>query len=145
VDTRVLTGSTMQMQTAVGNESVSQQRPQGRRRAHDPVDAPSTDPATFADLAVMWRSVSTAHGVLEQRRQRWDNTDADDRLAEQLSIVPMLHDRASVTEAEARELAYLLTLYAEPTADATREDVAEAVDAAVRAMAARRGATGRSV
>jgi hypothetical protein len=128
----------MQRQTAIGNESVSQQRPQGRRRAQDRPDVASTDPATFADLAVMWRSVSTAHGVLEQRRRRWDNSAADDRLAEQLSRVPALQDRQAVTEDEARALAYLLALYAEPTADVTREEVADAADAAIRAMAARR-------
>jgi hypothetical protein len=133
------------MRTAIGNESVSQQRPQGRRRAHHQADAPSTDPATFADLATMWRSISTAHGVIEDRRRHWESTDADDRLSDQLSLLPMLHDWQSVSESEARELAYLLGLYAEPTADATREDVADAVGTAIRRMAARRGASDRSV
>jgi hypothetical protein len=123
---------------------VSQQRPQGRRRAHAEADAPNAEPASFADLATMWRSISTAHGVVEDRRRHWESTDADDRLAEQLSLVPVLHDWQSVTESEAREVAYLLGLYAEPRADATREDVAHAVTVTVRRMAARRGTAGRS-
>jgi len=123
---------------------VSQQRPQGRRRAHDQTDVPSTEPATFTELAAMWRSISTAHGVLDHHRRHWENTEADDRLAEQLSLVPMLHDWQPATEGEARDLAYLLGLYAEPAADATREEVAEAVSTAIRRMAARRGSAGRS-
>jgi hypothetical protein len=132
-------------QTAIGNESVSQQRPQGRRRAHEQGDPPSAEPASFADLARMWRSVSTAHGVIEHRRRRWENTEADDLLAAQLSLLPALHDEQSVTEAEAHELAYLLGLYAEPRADATREDVAHAVSTAVRRIAESRATAGRSV
>lgn len=127
-----------------GNESVSQQRPPGRRRAHDEADVPSDEPASFADLATMWRSVSNAHAAIDHHRRHFVNTAVDDRLAEQLSLVPMLHDWKSVTEDEVRELAYLLGLYVEPQAEATREEVAHAVNTAIRQMAARRGSGRRS-
>ena len=123
---------------------MSQQRPQGRRRAHDEADAPSTEPASFADLATMWRSVSHAHAVVDHDRRHFLNNPVDDRLAEQLSLLPMLHDWKAVTETEARELAYLLGLYADPPLDATRDEVAHAVNTMIRRMAARRGSGGRS-
>jgi hypothetical protein len=121
---------------------VSQQRPQGRRRAHDEADATGADPATFADLASMWRSISHAHAALDGHRRHFTNTSVDDRLAGHLSIVPVLHDGKSVTESEARELTYLLGLYADPPPDAPREEVAHAAIAAIREMAARRGEDG---
>jgi hypothetical protein len=127
-----------------GNESVSQQRPQGRRRAHEETEPLGTDPASFADLAAMWRSVSGAHAALEDLRRHFRNTAVDDRVAEQLSLVPVLHDWKPVTEREARELAYLLGLYAEPPPDTTREEVAHTVNTTIRWMAARRGTVGRS-
>jgi hypothetical protein len=123
---------------------VSQQRPPGRRRAHEEADPPSTQPASFADLAAMWRSISGAHAVLEHHRRHFVNTSVDDRLAEQLSLVPMLHDWMPATESEARELAYLLGLYDEPPRDASREEVAQTVNATIRRMAARRANRGRS-
>jgi hypothetical protein len=92
----------------------------------------------------MWRSVSAAHGVIEERRREWENTEPEDRLAEQLSLLPMLHDWHAVTENEAHELSYLLHLYCEPAADATREEVARAVNDTVRRMAARRGSAVRT-
>jgi hypothetical protein len=86
----------------------------------------------------MWRSISQAHATLEDHRRHFRNTWTDDHLAEQLSLVPMLHDRTSVTEDEAHELSYLLGLYAEPPPDAPREEVAQAVGDTIRRMAARR-------
>jgi hypothetical protein len=123
---------------------VSQQRPAGRRRAHDHADVTCTEPASFADLATMWRSVSHAHGVIEHQRRHFMNTPVDDRLAEQLSLVPILQDWQPVTEGEVRELVYLLELYVEPQADATRDDVAQAVNTTIRQMAARRCSRRRS-
>ena len=117
---------------------MSQQRPPGRRRAHEETESPGTAPASFADLAAMWRSISHAHAALEDLRRQFLNTAVDDRLAEHLSLVPVLHDGASASESEAQELAYLLGLYAEPPPDATREEVAHAVNAAIRRMAAGR-------
>lgn len=122
---------------------MSQQRPQGRRRAHDEADARSTEPASFADLASMWRSISHAHAALEGHRRHFRNTPVDDRLAEQLSLVPVLHDWKSVTQGEARDLTYLLGLYADPPPDAPREEVAHTVNSTIRSMAARRGTDGR--
>lgn len=118
---------------------MSQQRPQGRRRAHDETEPQGTEPASFVDLAAMWRSISHAHAALDDHRRQFVNTSVDDRLADQLSLVPVLHDGKSVTEREARELTYLLGLYAEPPADTDREEVAHAVMATIRWMAARRG------
>ena len=92
----------------------------------------------------MWRSVSDTHAEIEHHRRHFLNTAVDDRLAEQLSLVPMLHDWMPVTEREVRELVYLLELYVEPQADATREEVAHAVNITIRQMAARRGSRGRS-
>ena len=91
----------------------------------------------------MWRSVSHAHAALDGHRRHFTNTPVDDRLAEQLSLVPVLHDWRSVTEGEARELTYLLGLYADPPPDAPREEVAHTVNATIRSMAARRGSGGR--
>jgi hypothetical protein len=123
---------------------VSQQRPQGRRRAHDEADAPRIDPASFADLATMWRSVSHAHAAVDHHRRHFVNTPVDDRLAEQLSLLPVLHDWKPLTEGEAHEVAYLLGLYADPPIDAPRDEVAHAVITTIRQMAARRGSGGRS-
>jgi hypothetical protein len=124
---------------------VSQQRPQGRRRAHAEADPPSTEPASFADLATMWRSVSHAHAAVDHHRRHFVNTPDDDRLAEQLSLLPVLHDWKQLTESEAHEVAYLLGLYADPPADAPRAEVARAVIGSIRQMAMRRGTRGRSV
>jgi hypothetical protein len=132
------------MQIIFGNESVSQQRPQGRRRADDLAEPPSTEPASFADLATMWRSVSQAHAVVAEHRRQFQNTPLDDRLAEQLSLVPVLHDWTPVTDGEVRELVYLLGLYAEPQSEASRDEVAHAVNSTVRQMAVRRAIGRRS-
>lgn len=123
---------------------MSQQRPQGRRRAHDEADAPRTEPASFADLATMWRSVSHAHAAVDHHRRHFVNTPLDDRLAEQLSLLPVLHDWKPVTESEADEVAYLLGLYADPPIDAPRDEVAHAVITTIRQMAGRRGSGDRS-
>ncbi|MGY2875555.1 hypothetical protein ACVW00_002745 [Marmoricola sp. URHA0025 HA25] len=123
---------------------MSQQRPQGRRRAHEVADPAGIEPASFAELATMWRSVSHAHAVLDHLRQHFLDTDLDALLAEQLSLVPVLHDWKPVTETEARELSYLLGLYADPPLDATREEVAHTANVTIRWMAARRGSGDRS-
>ena len=123
---------------------MSQQRPPGRRRAHDEADAPRPQPASFADLATMWRSVSHAHAAVDHHRRHFVNTPVDDRLAEQLSLLPVLHDWESVTEGEAHEVSYLLGLYADPPVDAPRDEVAHALIATIRQMAGRRGSGTRS-
>jgi hypothetical protein len=119
--------------------TVNGQRPPGRRRAlHQP--EPVVDEfASHTELAAMWRGVSRAQQVLGRRQSHFENTPVEDRLAEQISLVPMLHDWRSVTAREAEELTYLLGLYAEPVYGATRGEAAEAINAAIRRMVIRRG------
>lgn len=87
---------------------------------------------------MMWRSISRAHEVLARHHSQFATTPTDTRLAEQLSIVSMLHEWRPTTATEARELAYLLDLYAEPAGDATSDEAANAANAAIRRMAVRR-------
>jgi hypothetical protein len=86
----------------------------------------------------MWRGISKAQDVLGRRHSHFENTMVDERLAEQFSLVAMLHDWRVTTATEAEELAYLLDLYVEPVAGATRDDAAEAIISAIRRMAVRR-------
>jgi hypothetical protein len=114
----------------------------GRRRAPEQRAPQDDPPASHAVMASVWGGVSRVHEVLGLRLLHFENTSADARLSEQLSLLAMLHDWRAVTESEAGDLVYLLELYAAPAADATEDDVARALSATVRAMAVRRAATG---
>jgi len=91
-------------------------------------------------MANVWGAVSRVHEIIGHRLLHFENTAADGRLSEQLSLLAALHDWRPVTESEAADLVYLLTLYAAPAADATEDGVARALSATVRAMAVRRAA-----
>jgi hypothetical protein len=121
---------------------VGQQPPVGRRRAPEQRAAQADPPASHAVMASVWGGVSRVHEIIGRRLLRFENTSADSRLSEQLSLLAMLHDWRPVTESEASDLVYLLGLYAAPAADATEDDVGRALSATIRAMAVRRAATG---
>jgi hypothetical protein len=91
-------------------------------------------------MASVWGGVSRVHEIIGRRLLHFENTSADSRLSEQLSLLAALHDWRPVTDSEADDLVYLLDLYAAPAADATEDDVARALSATVRAMAVRRAA-----
>ena len=122
--------------------TVSGQRPPGRRRAYHEPDEVGDEVASHAELAGMWGGISRAQQVLGRRQGRFENTPTEDRLAEQLSLVPMLHDWRAMIMRETEELTYLLGLYAEPARGATRDEAADAINAAIRRMVIRRGQRG---
>jgi hypothetical protein len=91
-------------------------------------------------MVALWRAVSRVQEQLGQRLLHFEDTPADARVAEQLSLIAVLHDWRPVTESEVADLVYLMRLYVEPVADATHDAVARALVVAIRAMAARRAA-----
>jgi hypothetical protein len=95
-------------------------------------------PASHAVMATVWRAVSRVQELLGHRILHWEDTPADDRLAEQLSMLATLHDWLPVTDSEAEDLVYLLGLYVEPAGDATRDSVSRAVTVTIRTMAVQR-------
>lgn len=111
------------------------------------VDAP--DPATPADLATLWHAVSLTHAMLAARRQYYLTTEAEVRLGDQLSLLPLLQDWVPTTAYEAKELTVLLRAYLHTTdrADDTgTEDpvvdrAAQAVSYCVRVMTMTRART----
>ena len=119
---------------------MGQQPSVGRRRAPEPRVEREDPPASHALMATVWGGVSRVHEVLGRRLLDFENTPADARLSEQLSLLAALHDWRPVTDSEAADLVYLLRLYLEPAADATEEEVARALSATIRAMAVRRAA-----
>ena len=125
--------------------NVSEQRPPGRRRALDGPDTEVDEAASHAQLADMWRGISRAQDVLGRRRSLFENTTTDELLAEQFALVAILHDWSAITEGEADELTYLLGLYAEPPREATTDEVAHAINGAIRRMLVRRGKLRRAI
>jgi hypothetical protein len=91
-------------------------------------------------MAALWRAVSRVQEQLGHRLLHFEDTPADTRVAEQLSLIAVLHDWRPVTESEAADLVYLIGLYGDPVADATPDSVARALVVAIRSMAARRTA-----
>ena len=117
---------------------MGQHQPVGRRRAPQPRADVGDGPASHAVMATVWRAVSRVQELLGHRILHFEDTPADDRLAEQLSALATLHDWLPITEAEAADLVYLLDLYVEPAADASRDSVSRAVTVTVRTMAVHR-------
>jgi hypothetical protein len=93
-------------------------------------------------MASVWRAVSQVQERLGHRLLHFEDTQADARVAEQLSLIAVIHDWRPITESEAADLVYLTELYLEPVADATHDGVARALVVAIRSMAARRAALG---
>lgn len=98
--------------------------------------------ASHAVMATVWRAVSRVQELLGHRLLHFEDTPADSRLADQLSLLAMLHDWRGVTESEASDLVYLLDLYVAPAADATHDDVARALSVTIRSMAVHRAGPG---
>lgn len=121
---------------------MGQHRPVGHRRAPVARPASADAPASHAVMATVWGAVSRVHQVLGHRLLHFEDTATDARLADQLSLLATLHDWRPVTEGEAADLAYLLQLYVEPSADATRDEVARALSVTIRSMAVRRAGPG---
>lgn len=115
---------------------MSQQPPVGRRRAVEQRVEPVDTPASHATMATVWRTVSRVQAVLSHRLLHFENTRADDRLADQLYLLATLHDWRPITESEAADLVYLLDLYLAPAGDATRGEVARILAVTIRGMAA---------
>lgn len=86
----------------------------------------------------MWSAVSAAHRELARRRGYYLNSAVEDRLGEQLSLIPMLQDWCAATEDEAADLIVLLEAWVETA----REDVAAATVGYIRAMAGNRARGG---
>lgn len=103
--------------------------------------AQNPEPAPASMVALMWRAVSTVHGVRARRHDLHLATPADTRLGEQLTMLPFLQDWRPVTAVEAEELTALLRMYAEAVDDGVREKVAGQAAELIRWMAADR-ATG---
>jgi hypothetical protein len=86
----------------------------------------------------MWRAVSLVHGMLATRRQYFLTTDAETRLSEQLSLLPLLQDWVPTTAYEVSELTAMLRTYLEAAdgdADEAQVDkAASAVSYCVRVM-----------
>jgi hypothetical protein len=91
-------------------------------------------------MAALWGAVSRVQEQLGHRLLHFEDTPVDARVAEQLSLIAVLHDWHPVTESEAADLVYLMGLYVDPVADATHDGVARALVVAIRSMAARRTA-----
>jgi hypothetical protein len=89
-------------------------------------------------MATVWRAVSRVQELLGHRLLHFEDTPADTRLGEQLSLLAMLHDWRPVTESEAADLVYLLDLYVEPAGDATVDEVSRALSVTIRSMAVHR-------
>ncbi len=86
----------------------------------------------------MWSAVSAAHRELARHRSYYLDSAIEDRLGEQLSLIPMLQDWRPATEDEAADLIVLL----EAWVDTAREDVAVATVGYIRAMAGNRARGG---
>ncbi|MCW2784422.1 MAG: hypothetical protein JWP74_939 [Marmoricola sp.] len=94
-----------------------------------------------ASLARMWGAVSAAHSALERRRVYFLTQPVEERLAEQLSLIPVLHDWMPITLVEVEPLSTILRLYATAD-DLDRDRVAKDLVDLVRSMAARRARAG---
>lgn len=122
---------------------MGQHQPVGRRRAPEQRSDDAGDaPAPHVVMAAVWRAVSRVQELLGYRLLHFEDTPTDERLAEQLALLAMLHDWSPVRESEAADLVYLLELYVAPAADATHDGVARALAVTVRSMAVRRAGQG---
>ena len=108
------------------------QGPEGKRRAPERGDAHQS--AAPAAVAGMWSAASAAHTVLGRRRLYYLASDVEERVAEQLSLIPLLQDWVPVTPYEATELTKALRAYAGRDEDAPRDREAAALSTCIRAM-----------
>lgn len=106
--------------------------PVGKRRAVT-TDSDALMPAA-ADMARMWTAVSAAHETLRQRRLYYLASDAEERMADQLSLIPLLQDWVPVTANDAAELTHALRAYTGIDIDPPRDRQAEALRTCIRAM-----------
>jgi len=82
----------------------------------------------------MWRTVSEAHEVLRQRRLYWLSTEAEERFADELTLIPLLADWVPVSPEEVAELSAALRRYIGTEIDSIRDREAAALTTCVRAM-----------
>lgn len=108
------------------------QAPEGKRRAVERVSIDA--PATPADIARMWSAASAAHSVLGKRTLYFLASDVEGRMAEQLSLIPMLQDWVTATSGEAAELTGALRAYVGTDVESPRDREAEALRFCIRAM-----------
>jgi hypothetical protein len=89
----------------------------------------------------MWAAVSAAHTERTRRVRLYEATSSDALLAEQLTLLAMLHDWRPVTVAEAEELTYALRTYSDDPDEKTRAEASTIVSRYIRAMAETRAAS----
>lgn len=116
------------------------QRPEGKRRA--PVEGPASSTAAPAEMARVWAAASAAHEMLRKRRLYWLATEAEERVAEQLSLVPLLQDWLPATSDEVAELTTALRAYAAGDDERDRDKEAVALGICIRAMTMSRARNG---
>lgn len=86
----------------------------------------------------MWRAASTAHEVLRKRKLYFLASDVEERMAEQLSVLPLLQDWVPVSSNEAQEISRALRAYAGDEIDEPRDREAGALTTCIRAMTMQR-------
>lgn len=105
---------------------------EGKRRAS--LGAADLESAAPAELARMWASLSQAQTVLGKRRLYYLASGAEERIADQLSLVGMLQDWVPVTTIEAAVLLASLRAYVGTEIESPRDHEAEALRTCIRAM-----------
>jgi hypothetical protein len=111
----------------------------------DYVNVVGMSQAPAAGMVRLWTSVSAAHGVLERRRRYFLTTLVEDRLGEQLSLIPVLQTWMPMATVEVDDLVSLLQAYVGDELEAGSETAAMQAVAYVRTMAANRARTYRPV
>lgn len=100
---------------------------------------PPTDPALLAGL---WGAVSAAHRALEACHRYFDLTEADSRLADQLTLLPVLIDWIPASEPEAAGLTRALRAYADKRATLPADREADESVGFMKQMVRERGRIG---
>jgi hypothetical protein len=99
--------------------------------------------APAAGLARLWSAVSAAHRVLEKRHRYFLTTGAEERLGEQLSLVPVLQGWMPLTRTEGKDLTSLVNGYVEGELETDRDEAALRIVVYVRTMAGDRARSSR--
>lgn len=84
---------------------MQEKRPGGRHAR------PPAAPATTAQLAGLWSAVSATLRTIEGRLRYYTGGEHDSRLGEQLTLLPVMHEWASVTDVEVHDVVRLLTQF----------------------------------
>ena len=105
-----------------------QSGPGGRHRA-----APAA-PATTGQIAALWSAVSVVLRTLESRLRYYDDRPEDARLGEQLTLVPVMHEWAWLTDVETKTLTGLLLHFEALSVAGDSDETATAVITYTREM-----------